>query len=161
MVFPVQSFLLSMFNGWKAILFPWGNVWNNIYVLLTPVEGPPARGFTNYTFASLPLCLCISIFCCCWMQATHIGWNYKGNTLNILVHIQVSGLRQYLMISSSLNPPANAGDIGDVGLILGLGRSPGGGHGHPLQCSCLENPTDRRVWWVTVRGVTKSQIQLK
>ena len=40
-------------------------------------------------------------------------------------------------------PPANAGDTRDVGLIPGLGRSPGGGHGTPLQHSCLENPTDR------------------
>ena len=38
------------------------------------------------------------------------------------------------------NPPANAGDIRDVGLIPGSGRSPGGGHGNPLQYSCLENP---------------------
>ena len=41
------------------------------------------------------------------------------------------------------NPPANAGDIRDGGLIPGLGRSPGGGHGNPLQYSCLENPMDR------------------
>ena len=39
------------------------------------------------------------------------------------------------------NSPANAGDIRDVGLIPGSGRSPGGGHGDPLQYSCLENPT--------------------
>ena len=41
------------------------------------------------------------------------------------------------------NPPANAGDIRDVGLIPGSGRSPGGEHGNPLQHSCLENPMDR------------------
>ena len=40
------------------------------------------------------------------------------------------------------NLPANAGDVRDAGLILGLGRSPGGGHGDPLQYSCLENPMD-------------------
>ena len=42
--------------------------------------------------------------------------------------------------------PAKEGDAGDVGSIPGLGRSPGGGHGNPLQYSCLENPTDRRAW---------------
>ena len=42
------------------------------------------------------------------------------------------------------NPPANAGDIRDVGLIPGSGRSPGGGHGYPLQYSCLENPHGQR-----------------
>ena len=47
---------------------------------------------------------------------------------------------------SSQNPPASIGDTGDVGSIPGSGRSPGGGNGHPLQYSCLENPMDRRVW---------------
>ena len=54
------------------------------------------------------------------------------------------------------NPPANAGDIRDVGSIPGSGRSPGGGHGNPLQYSCLENPKDRRALWATVHGVTKN-----
>ena len=44
------------------------------------------------------------------------------------------------------NLPANAGDIGDVGLIPGSGRSAGEGNGNPLQCSCLENPRDRGAW---------------
>ena len=45
---------------------------------------------------------------------------------------------------------------GDCGLIPGLGISPGGGHGNPLQDSCLENPMDRGAWWATVHGVTES-----
>ena len=44
------------------------------------------------------------------------------------------------------NPPANAGDTRGAGLIPGSGRSPGGGHGNPLQNSCMENPTDRGAW---------------
>ena len=44
----------------------------------------------------------------------------------------------------------------DPGLIPGLGRSPGEGNGYPLQYSCLENSKDRRVWWTTVHGVTRS-----
>ena len=59
------------------------------------------------------------------------------------------------------NPPANAGDTRDVGSIPRLGRSLGGGHGNPLQYSCLENPTDRKAWQATVHGVTKSQTRLK
>ena len=59
------------------------------------------------------------------------------------------------------NPPANAGDIRDVGLTPGAGRSPGRGHGNPLQYSCLENPTDREAWWATVHSVAKSWTQLK
>ena len=44
------------------------------------------------------------------------------------------------------NMPANAGDLREVGLIPGLGRSPGGGHGNPLQYSCLENSVDGGAW---------------
>ena len=51
------------------------------------------------------------------------------------------------------NPPANAGDAGDAGLIPGLGRSPGGGNENPLQYSCQDNPMDRGVWWATVYRV--------
>ena len=53
------------------------------------------------------------------------------------------------------NSSANADDIRDVGLIPGSERSPGGGHGNPLQCSCLENPMDRGDWWANTHGVDK------
>ena len=59
------------------------------------------------------------------------------------------------------NLPANAGDTGDTASIPGLGRSPGEGHGNPLQYSYLENPMDRGAWQATVDGVEKSQIQVK
>ena len=53
------------------------------------------------------------------------------------------------------NLPDNVGDIRDPGSMPGSRRSPGGGHGNPLQYSCLENPMDRGAWWATVHGVTK------
>ena len=56
------------------------------------------------------------------------------------------------------NPPANAGGIGDVGLIPGLRRSPGGGNGNPLQYSHLENPMDRGAWRATIHRVTESDM---
>ena len=52
-------------------------------------------------------------------------------------------------------------NVGDMGLIPGLGRSSGEGNGNPLQYSCLENPMDGGAWWVTVHGVTKSQTRLR
>ena len=55
------------------------------------------------------------------------------------------------------NPPANAGDTGDMALIPGLGRSPGEGNGNALQYSCLGTPIDRGAWRATVHRVTKSQ----
>ena len=54
------------------------------------------------------------------------------------------------------NSPANAGGVRDTGSIPWLGRSAGGGHGSPLQYSCLENPVDRGAWQAMVHGVAKS-----
>ena len=51
------------------------------------------------------------------------------------------------------NPPANTEDTRELGLIPGLGRSPGEGNGNLIQCSCLENPMDRGAWWAIVHGV--------
>ena len=51
-------------------------------------------------------------------------------------------------------------NAGDLSSVPGLGKSPGGGHGNPLQYSCLENSVDRGVWQAAVHGVAKSRIQL-
>ena len=59
--------------------------------------------------------------------------------------------------TSSEDLLANARDIRDMGSVPGSGRCPGGGHGNPLQYSCLENSTDRGAWWATVYRVAKSQ----
>ena len=53
------------------------------------------------------------------------------------------------------NTPAKVGDIREAGSIPGPGRSAGGGHGNPLQYSCLENPMDGGAWWAAVQGITK------
>ena len=58
------------------------------------------------------------------------------------------------------NPPAKAGDTGDVDSIPRLGRSPGGGYGNPLQYSCLENLMDRGAWQAIVHWIIKSWTQL-
>ena len=58
------------------------------------------------------------------------------------------------------NPPANSGDVRDADSIPGLGRSPGGGNGNPLQYSCLGNPMDRGAWWATDHAVAENSIQL-
>ena len=80
-------------------------------------------------------------------------------------------LVQYSLVSQAKpnpNPGAsgkesacNAGDLRDVGWIRGLGRSHEGGHGNPLQYTCLENPKDRGAWWATAQGVTKRRTRLK
>ena len=63
--------------------------------------------------------------------------------------------------ASGKEPAANEGHVRDSGLIPGLGRSSGGGHGNPLQYSCLENPMDRGAWRATVHRVAKSLTWLK
>ena len=70
-------------------------------------------------------------------------------TINKLIELQMS-----LVVK---NMPANAVDLRNAGSILGLGRSPGGGHGNLLQYSCMENPMDRGAWRATVHGVAKSR----
>ena len=69
----------------------------------------------------------------------------------------------YPVIDSILHSSVSkesACDAGDLGLIPGLGRSPGEGNGNPLQYSCLENPMDRGAWQVTVHGVARVRCDL-
>ena len=63
---------------------------------------------------------------------------------------EVMGLGASQMVLVVKNPHANAGDAREVSLIPGSGRSPGGGNGNLLQCSCMENPMDRGVQWATM-----------
>ena len=79
-------------------------------------------------------------------------WNWKAGTPN-------SRASQVTLEVKSL--PANAGDIRDVGLTPGSGRSPLRGHSNPLQYSCLGNPMDRGAWWAAVHGVAQSRPRLK
>ena len=60
-------------------------------------------------------------------------------------------------LAGSSGSKESACNAGDLGLISGLGRSPGEENGNPLQYSCLENPMDRGAWWATVHGFPKSQ----
>ena len=63
---------------------------------------------------------------------------------------------QFIGFPGGSDGKESACNTGDLGLIPGLGISPGKGKGYPLQYSCLENPMDRGAWWATVRGVAES-----
>ena len=67
------------------------------------------------------------------------------------MYLLASGASQVALVVK--NPPVNAGDVRDGGLIPGLGRSPGVENGNPLHYSCLGNPKDRGAWQATVYGV--------
>ena len=83
---------------------------------------------------------------------------YKINTTTNTFTF-TSGAPQVVLVVK--NPPADAGELRDMGSTPGSGRSSGGGHGNPLQYSCLENPMDREALWATAQRVTKSWRQLK
>ena len=84
-----------------------------------------------------------------WLKSTTSDWDY----------LELRKLRERLIFPGVLvvkNPPANAGDLRDIGSIPGSGRSLGGGNGNLLQYSCLENSMDRGAWQATVHGVSES-----
>ena len=67
----------------------------------------------------------------------------------------------YTSASLWLSGKESTCNAGNLGSIPGSGRCPGGGHGNPLQYSCLKNFMDRGAWWATAHGVAKSQTRLK
>ena len=105
------------------------------------------------------MCNYVYIYLC---QTAHRS--LKGNFQIILLKnflFCIGSIADSQMVLLVKNPPANAGDVGNVGLIPGLGGSSGGGHGNPLLYSCLEDPVDRRAWRTTVHGVANSWAHLK
>ena len=86
-----------------------------------------------------------------------LGSSFIPSELFPICNMEV-GLPRWI---SSKESASSAGDPGDLGSISGLGRFPGGGHGNPLQYSCLENIMDRGALRVTVNGVSKSRTRLK
>ena len=96
------------------------------------------------------LIICVCVYICLYIYVRIHSYVFMGC---------VYGASQVALVVK--NPPANAGDIRDVGSIPGSRRSPGGGNGNTLQYSCLKNPTDRGAWQATVHGVPESQMKLK
>ena len=87
------------------------------------------------------------------------SWCFSHFQLRIRYELPpVVGLPQWF---SGKESACNAGVAGNAGSIPGLGRYPGGGHGNPLQYSCLENPMDRGAWRTAVHRVAKNQIRLQ
>ena len=84
-------------------------------------------------------------------------WDTQSLTLPLIFDNTQSPKLGFPGGSAVKNLPANAGDTGDMVWIPGSGRSPGGGHGNPLQYSGLENRVDRRAWLATVNGIEKGQ----
>ena len=91
-----------------------------------------------------------------WVLALAAPFCLEGCIHSRLPFSMVLCLGASQVVLAVKNPPANAGDVREAGLIPGSGRSPGGEHGNPLQYSCLENPMDRSAWQTTVHTVAKN-----
>ena len=82
--------------------------------------------------------------------------NYEMNNLVHMSFCTCTDIHDFPAGAAVKNPPANAQEARDTGLIPGSGRSPGEGNGNPLQYSCLENPMDRGAWQAAVHGSQRS-----
>ena len=137
----IFNFVTCAFGGasWKSLLNP-------ILYSFCPIFPPKSSIFLGLTFEFL---IHFEVILVCHVRLKSISFaceypvflGFPGGT-------------------SNKEPLANS-EIRDMGSIPGLGRSPGGGHGNPLQYSCLENPMDREAWWATIYRVPESQTWLK
>ena len=93
----------------------------------------------------------------CKLGQVYALWCWRDSFPCEMGALQQLGAAQVALAVNKLSPNARR----DAGSIPGLARSPGGGHGSPLQYSCLENLMNRGAWWATVCGVAKSRTWLK
>ena len=91
----------------------------------------------------------------CWSKPPKVQYN-PGPGIQDTMAAKLAGRIFFRLQIVVKNLPANTGALRNVGSIPGSGRSPGRGHGNPLQYSCLENPMDRGAWEATVHGVAES-----
>ena len=98
---------------------------------------------------------CKPLATCCYLLSSEAGFqDLTQSSVSVLKHNSpLTGLPRQL---SGGDTACSTRGARDAGSIPGSGRAPGGGHGYPLQCSCLENPTARGAWWAAVHGAAKS-----
>ena len=89
------------------------------------------------------------------IQVTISSLSMGIRQMKLYLQRPVRKISWYLCFPGVSDSKESACHVGDLGLVAGLGRSPGEGKGHPLQYSCLENPMDRGAWQATVHGVIK------
>ena len=131
-------------------------------------HGQGSKAKTSFLLSLFQLLSCVRLFVILWIVAHQAllpmefsrqeywsGLPFPSPYIHIYLYILAS---QVVLVVKNL--PANAGNIRDIGSIPGSEKSLGGGHGDPLQCSCLETPMDGRAWWATAHGVAKSWTQL-
>ena len=140
--------------------------------------GSEAGGGREEDWACLLMCVrvyvCLSVYkinCLPYLSIHHLSM-YLSTSIYLIIYLLPMYYLYIIYLHLSIvylgfpggsvikNLPVNAEDAGDTGSIPGSGRSPGGGSGNPLQCSCLANSMDRGAWRATIHGVSKSQTWL-
>ena len=91
-------------------------------------------------------------------QSDSLPLSHQGSPI---IYLCISKYQASQVVLLVKNPITNEGDLRVVGLIPGLGRSSGGGHGNQLQYFCLKNPMDRGAWWATIHRVANNRTRLK
>ena len=131
-------------EAWKGTAC-YNNEWFRALWAWNPLYDKQREGWLRSPWkALLP---CQSLYFIFWEMICHIRFKQKSERLRA---------SQVALVVK--NAAASVGDIKHLDSIPGLGRSPGGGHGNPLQCSYLENLMDRGAWWATVHRVTESDM---
>ena len=135
----------------------WATEWKQMCLTFSFFSFSSCCFWTEYFFPHVFHLHLISLLLVVTLEMYHAWLACQNNKKlnNILLPSQ--GLPQWL---SSKESACNAGATGYVGSILGSGRSPGVGNGHPLQYSCLETSMGREAWWATVHGAVKCWTQL-
>ena len=149
------SFIFSEIGlGWDKVTTP-GMSWTSRQVRAV---GQEIIWISTFFLLFCSLLLCLVYIRITWGAfKTHWDLSPTSNQVNQYPW----GVCSMGFSSGASGKEPKAGDIRDMGLIPGSRRSPGGGHGNPLQYSCLNNPMDRGVWQATVYGAPKSQTWLK
>ena len=142
--------------------------------LLPQLKNPLRQVVYNHSFSFSPISVKYFLFYLCsfitspfvyvlWIQSSFVlliinTLPFSLASLSIPFHLEYKHPEGF---PGSSDGKEFACNVGDTGLIPGLGRFPGEGNGNPLQCSCLENPRDKGAWWAAVYGVAQSRAQLK
>ena len=160
---PIPGILQARTLEWVAISFSKAGKWkvkvkslSRVRLFATPwtatYQAPPSMGFSRQEYWSgLPL-----------PSPQRVRHNWAINIfMNVFTLEKFNKLNIYGGFPGGSEVKASACNVGDLGLIPGLGRSPGEGNSNPFQYSCLENPMDGGAWWATVHGVAKSQTQFE
>ena len=144
--------------GWEMETVTWNVRLCDLKFLGQRINIRPLRGARKTVRQTIHAAISVASFPLLCGRSLHL-W-ILVTWLSLRTQITEGLLKIWSISSRGSDHKESTCNVGDLGLVPGLGRSPGGGHDNPLQCSCLENPMDRGAWPATGHGVAKSQTRL-